>query len=67
MLPNEGEEPLDEETKQQFARRIRFEKMTRMFYAPDEAAEYAKKALIKEEKPQLPTPVSADEKKIDLK
>ena len=49
LLPKEGEDPLDEETKQAKARRLRYAKMTSGFYAPEARAEY-KKARKKEKK-----------------
>jgi hypothetical protein len=44
FILKEGEEPMDEDTKIQKQRKLRFSKMTRMFYAPHEVEELHKKA-----------------------
>jgi len=42
LVPKEGEEPLDDDTKQLMGRKLRFQQMTKAFYVPAPVAETPK-------------------------
>jgi hypothetical protein len=64
-MPKEGEEAFDDETKQIFARKLKFKYLTKGFYCPDEPKP-KKKSKAKEHSVQ-PSPAHKEEKKIEEK